>query len=242
LNHKPDANVAELSRLIHAGAESLLNQSRFSADYLLTADSDIAEANLAVHIGSAFISQTKHQVKHLVWAEAPLLVPGKKKTGRFDLTVDLDYEQSTHPELLRMELKRIASGEENKKAGEVVCDFWRMKAWEDPWGKLRNQEQRYGAVGIIIPEICDRLGAIQKPSFSNWWLKRGVGSAPSVYKRKILSQLRLILRYASIVNSVPAPPPWHGLRKLVVLYAVFDFRKIKALSRSKALKCSTEKS
>jgi hypothetical protein len=225
----PQTDISRISRLIRAGAKRLLKQVPLSADFFLSADSDIAEANLAVHIASAFIKETRH----LVWAEAPLLVPGKMKLGRFDLSIDLDYKHSSHPELLRVEVKRITSGEENKKAGEIVCDFWRLKSWEDPWGKLRSQEQRYGAVGIIIPETCDKLGDIPKPSFSDWWFKRGVGSAPAVYKQKVLSQLRLILRYASIVNLVSAPPPWHGLRKFIVLYAVFDFRKIKALSRSK---------
>jgi len=78
INETPDITISKITELIRKGADSLLRQPKSSGQYVLSARSEIAEANLAVHIASAFIQEKKYAV----WAEAPLIDPKKEKQRR----------------------------------------------------------------------------------------------------------------------------------------------------------------
>lgn len=129
---------------------------------------------------------------------------------------------------MRIEVKRIAEDEENLKIGEIISDFKRMKSWRDPLRPFRAIKQPYGAIAVILPEKCDKYGKIAEPSFSGWWIERR--NPPVGCKQALLDQLKIILNSAVDVGSIPSGPPWDGLRRLVVLYAVFEFGKAKARS------------
>jgi hypothetical protein len=118
-----ETSVKEIAALIRKGAERLLKQTNYSADYLLDEGSEIAEANVVVHLASEFIADG-----HAVWAEAPLKRRVGKR-GRFDLSIDLDYEHSLRIKSLKIEAKRIAEFEESGKVREIINDFGRMKSW-----------------------------------------------------------------------------------------------------------------
>lgn len=197
-NRTANSYVSEIADLIHRGAERLLLQSKYSADYLLNETSEIAEANLVVHVASAFIEKN-----YIVWSELPFRNPPQNRNSRFDLSIDLFYEKSDSSISLKIEAKRIAQYEENLKVRQIIGDFGRMKSWrgvtsepEDfPYHSLREIEWFYGAIAVILPENCDEEGSPLEPSFTSWW--KNLNEFPPNYDERLLGKLRAILNNAA---------------------------------------------
>lgn len=237
-------SVKEIVALIHAGAERLLQQAQYSAEYLLDEGSEIAEANLVVHLASTFINDG-----HAVWAEVPLVTDVPKTTdsrsrvqevanesetkeeaeqrGRFDLSIDLDYESSASTKSLKIEAKRIAQSEESEKIAEIVADFRRMESWRGappreskfPFNVLREYERYYGALAVVLQQACRKDRKIRTPSLFHQWMN--LKDAPTPPGPECLAELRKILANGKR-GFVPCDY-FDGRRRLVALYAVFTF-------------------
>ena len=250
MRKKPRIHSAkEIAALTHIGAKRLLKQTQYSAEYLLDEGSEIAEANLVVHLASAFIEDG-----HAVWAEVPLVRDVPKTTnshtpiqevatqpetkeetgeqrGRFDLSVDLDYQVSASTKSLKIEAKRIGESEQNEKVEEIVRDFRRMESWQGvspknsvfPFNVLQEFERFYGAIAVVLPQDCGRKGRrIRGPSLSYWW--KHLKNAPTPPGPERLKELGEILANATKRGIVRGRYFENG-RRLFVLYAVFDFGK-----------------
>ncbi|HXX99921.1 MAG TPA: hypothetical protein VEI54_03305 [Candidatus Limnocylindrales bacterium] len=211
-------DLSVITRLIRESAHKLFKQSKYSASDLFSRRSEIAKANLVIHLASSFIAN-----RYLVWAEVPFKNRHSKRSNRFDLSIEFGYDNAENSMCLKIEAKRIAQGEEDRKIQEVIDDFERIKSWRDPLYLFRKIERLYGAIVIIFPEKCGKDGSISSPSLSEWW-STPQSAAPLPYSKEALSRLRAILEGGAKAKGVVlAGPPWNGGSRLAVSYAVFDF-------------------
>jgi hypothetical protein len=234
---KNKIDINEIERIVSSiseGSNTLLRQTKYSADYLFNQNSEIAEANIVVHIASAFIRENKNAV----WAEVPFRRTKKKGTSRFDLSVALDSPpwdhsqkkvrvSSEHSKSLKIEAKRIGKREKRAKLEEIIDDFHRIRTWRgrpsrtNPFHPLRKFERFLGAILVLVPEGVDEQGKPRSGSFSKWW-SIDLESFPKGYKETQLQTVRNILKSAKARGYLRSPS-WDGKRRLTVLFALFDF-------------------
>jgi hypothetical protein len=115
---------SEIAALLSEGATVLFQQQNYSNGYTIVCDSEIAEANIVVHVSSAFIKQ-----EHAVWAESPFKIDLAERTKHLDLYIDLEPGNSEFPNILLVEAKRVAPGEENDRLTKILCDYDRLRHW-----------------------------------------------------------------------------------------------------------------
>ena len=177
-----------------------------------------------VHVASAFIV-----ANHAVWAQSAFELPSAKGCLHLDLLVDLDAEGSEYSDVVLLEAKRIEPGKVKEKAQQIIGDYNRIRSWgqsivggDTPlfFELPRQLRRRYGGLVVVLRECCDRGGVISEPNFSTWW--KELTSIPAVYPSDLAATLAKSLRSA-IERGVEYGPYWDGGRRLVVLYAVFDF-------------------
>jgi hypothetical protein len=213
---------SEIAALLGEGATVLFQQQNYSNAYTIIGDSEIAEANIVVHISSAFIKQG-----HAVWAESPFKVDLAERTKHVDLYVDLEPGTGESPDILLVEAKRIAPGEENDRIASVIRDYGRLRNWPSDISSslfsrpgIEIERVRGALVVLLANEEVDRAGAPLSPRFSEWW--KNSTAAPPSYSADLLRQMRAILQKGAIPPDVAYSRFFDGGIRLAVAYAIFD--------------------
>jgi hypothetical protein len=227
-SRSPHANMGydpyrQSAFVISQAADGLLQQHKYSNGYLSVGDSEIAEANIVIHVASSFILAGSH-----VWAESPFKTHESNQCKHLDLLVDLAPKDPETATLLTIEAKRIGFGENDKKVEEILKDYERVRSWRSLapeqiplfYGVVHPVEWFYGGLLVVFPEQCDRYGNAVTDPFSSWWKDRMTRRAGILESG--ISQLEDILNGSVLCDSRPAET-WDGGRRMAVAYALFDF-------------------
>jgi hypothetical protein len=209
--------------VISQAADGLLQQHKYSNGYLSLGDSEIAEANLVIHVASSFICAGSH-----VWAESPFKTHEGNQCKHLDLLVDLAPEDPETATLLTIEAKRIGLGEGDKKVEEILKDYERIRSWRSLapeqiplfYGLAHPVEWFYGCLLVVFSEQCDKFGNAVRDLFSSWWRDRT--TRPSGFSESGIFRLEDVLN-ASVLCDSRLAKTWDGGRRMAVAYALFDF-------------------
>jgi hypothetical protein len=225
-----------VEKYVRSGAISLLSSENHANGFISEGDSNLAEANLVMHIASSLI-----QDSHFTCAESPFRLPPSKKILHLDMYIQFETGNISINKIAILECKRMAPNEKSKKLTELLKDFDRLRGWCTsgaldrplPLVAIRPAPKIFGILAAIItdePAFSIENGkhvASSEITFSKWWCKQKLKLKN--YPKKKINLLADVLNKAVKKGSILSHYS-HDNYKTSVVYAVFDLGKLKLLN------------